>query len=103
MKRSQARTCRAWSGSVGRKGLERCRALAEIEMRLGYRSSFDFVPEGEYTIPEPLHAYLRENGFEVGVHDLHHDGSLYRSRKAFERQAQRINHYLRSWDAVGFR
>jgi glycosyltransferase involved in cell wall biosynthesis len=87
----------------GRRGLERCRALAELEMRLGYRSLFNFVPEGEYTVPEPFRAFLRENGFEVGVHDLHHNGSLYRSRKAFQRQAQRINHYLRSWDAVGFR
>ena len=87
----------------GRRGLERCRALADVEMRLGYRSLFNFVPEGEYTVPEPFHAFLRENGFEVGVHDLHHDGSLYSSRKAFQRQAQRINHYLRSWDAVGFR
>ena len=87
----------------GRRGLERCRVLAELEMRLGYRSSFNFVPEGEYTVPEPLRAFLRENGFEVAVHDLRHDGSLYRSRKNFGRQAQRINHYLRSWDAVGFR
>ena len=87
----------------GRRGLERCRALAEVEMRLGYRSSFNFVSEGKYTVPETLRAFLRENGFEVGVHDLHYKGSLYRSRKAFQRQAQRINHYLRSWDAVGFR
>ena len=87
----------------GRRGLEQCRALAEIEMSMGFRSSFNFVPEGEYTVPESLRAFLCENGFEVGVHDLHHDGSLYRSRKAFERQAKRINHYLRSWNASGFR
>lgn len=87
----------------GMRGLERCRALAEVEMRLGFRSSFNFVPEGEYKDSEPLRAFLCENGFEVGVHDLHHDGSLYRSRKTFEQQAHRINHYLQSWDAVGFR
>ena len=87
----------------GSRGLERCRALAEVEMRLGCRSSFNFVPEGEYTVPDPLRVFLRENGFEVGVHDLHHDGSLYRSKKTFDLQAQRINHYLRLWDAVGFR
>jgi glycosyltransferase involved in cell wall biosynthesis len=87
----------------GRRGLERCRALAELEMRLGFRSSFNFVPEGEYTAPESVRVFLRENGFEVGVHDLHHDGSLYRSRKAFQLQAQKINHYLQSWETVGFR
>jgi hypothetical protein len=70
---------------------------------MGFRSSFNFVPEGEYAVPDTLRAFLRENGFEVGVHDLHHDGSLYRSRKAFQRQAEKINHYLKSWGTVGFR
>ena len=37
------------------------------------------------------------------MHDLHHDGKLYRSRKAFDRHAERINHYLNAWGAVGFR
>ena len=87
----------------GKRGLERCRRLAEMEMGLGFRSSFNFVPEGEYATPERLRAFLSEHGFEVGIHDLHHDGSLYRSRKTFNDAARRINHYLRSWGAVGFR
>ena len=87
----------------GRRGLERCRSLAEMEMGLGFRSSFNFVPEGEYATPEPLRAFLGEHGFEVGVHDLHHDGKLYRSEKAFKHAVPRINHYLTSWGAVGFR
>src|SRR2546425_10248609 len=37
-----------------RKGLERCRELAQMEMRLGFRSSFNFVPEGKYATPELL-------------------------------------------------
>ena len=87
----------------GRTGLERCRALAEVEIGLGFRSSFNFVPEGEYAVSETLRAFLDESGFEVGIHDLHHDGSLYRSEGTFRRQAQRINQYLQSWKAVGFR
>ena len=87
----------------GRRGLERCHALAEVEMRLGFRSSFNFVPEGEYALPESLCAFLGKNGFEVGIHDLHHNGSLYRSAKTFRSQAQKINQYLQSWEAVGFR
>jgi hypothetical protein len=87
----------------GRKGVDRCRQVAEIEMRLGCRSSFNFVPEGEYRTPELLRTYLREEGFEVGVHDLHHDGRLYRSRAAFTDNARQINHYLKDWGAVGFR
>lgn len=87
----------------GRRGLEQCRKLAEMEMRLEFRSSFNFVPEGEYTTPESLRAFLREKGFEVGVHDLYHDGSLYRSARIFRSQAQKINQYLQSWEAMGFR
>jgi hypothetical protein len=87
----------------GPRGLGRCRALADMEMRLGYRSSFNFVPEGQYQVPDDLRAWLGERGFEVGVHDLHHDGSLYRSHSRFRQQAHDINRYLRSWDAVGFR
>jgi hypothetical protein len=87
----------------GSRGLERCRQLAELEMRHGFRSSFNFVPEGEYTVPRGLLAWLHDRGFEVGVHDLHHDGSLYTSEKTFKAQARRINRYLEAWNAVGFR
>jgi len=87
----------------GKRGLERCRGLAEMEMGLDFRSSFNFVPEGEYAAPEPLRAFLSEHGFEVGVHDVHHDGKLYRSWKTFKNAAPKINHYLKSWGAVGFR
>lgn len=87
----------------GQKGLERCQKLAETEKALGFRSSFNFVPEGEYRLPESLRHYLTEEGFEIGVHDLHHNGSLYRSAASFKAQASKINHYLKSWGAVGFR
>ncbi|HRZ53982.1 MAG TPA: DUF354 domain-containing protein [Candidatus Paceibacterota bacterium] len=87
----------------GQRGLDRVKQLAELEMKLGFRSSFNFVPEGEYTLPTALRSWLVGRGFEVGVHDLHHDGRLYRSREEFRRHAQRINHYLREWGAVGFR
>jgi len=85
------------------KGLQRCQELMELEMKLGYRSSFNFVPEGDYTVPKELRDTLSANGFEVGVHDLRHDGRLYYSRKDFVANAQRINDYLKEWKAVGFR
>jgi hypothetical protein len=87
----------------GRKGLARCRQLAEVEMKQGFRSSFNFVPEGEYETPASLRSLLAGNGFEVGVHDLHHDGSLYRSKQEFSAAARRINQHLETWQAVGFR
>ena len=46
---------------------------------------------------------IRESGGEIGLHGLHHDGSLFQSRKHFERQLPRIHERLREWEAVGFR
>lgn len=85
------------------RGVDQVKQLAELEMELGFRSSFNFIPEGGYVVPEELRSWLTGNGFEVGVHDLHHDGHLYDSRKAFEKSADRINCYLKEWGAVGFR
>ena len=84
-------------------GLRKCRRLMELEAEMGFRSSFNFVPEGDYRVPEKLRKELAQNGFEVGIHDLKHDGRLYRSRREFSRRAERINRYLAEWGAVGFR
>jgi hypothetical protein len=84
-------------------GLDRVRQLAELEMRLGFRSSFNFIPEGPYQVSKELLEWLVSNGFEVGVHDLQHDGKLYRSRAEFVQKAMRINHYVKEWSAAGFR
>lgn len=87
----------------GQSGYERVRALAEVEMAAGFRSSFNLVPAGEYEVADELRAWLTERGFEVGIHDLHHDGHLFASREAFRRQAGEINEVLKRWKAVGFR
>jgi glycosyltransferase involved in cell wall biosynthesis len=87
----------------GPEGLRRSLALADLEESLGFRSSFNFVPEGRYRVTAEHRAQLQTRGFEVGVHDLRHDGKLYQSWKSFRRSAQRINHHLRDWEAVGFR
>ncbi len=84
-------------------GLKKVELLAQVEIELGFRSSFNFIPEGRYRLSSALRQWLNQHGFEVGVHDLHHDGKLYTSRARFNRRAVRINHYLREWGAVGFR
>lgn len=83
-------------------GQKKCGPLLKMEHHLGFRSSFNFVPE-RYEDSPSLRRYLVQNGFEVGVHGLNHDGRLYRSRSEFEQRAARINLYLREWQAVGFR
>jgi glycosyltransferase involved in cell wall biosynthesis len=87
----------------GTIGLQRARQVAELDMELGFRSAFNFVPEGEYRVPEALRGFLESNGFEVGVHDLRHDGSFYASWDSFQSSAESINRYADEWRAVGFR
>jgi len=83
-------------------GQQFVRAVADLEESLGFRSSFNFVPEG-YPIDMNLVAELRRRGFEIGIHGLTHDGKLFNSRSKFERCAVKINNYLKDFDAVGFR
>jgi glycosyltransferase involved in cell wall biosynthesis len=87
----------------GAKGLARVRNLMALESRRGFRSSFNFVPEGEYTVPDDLRAEMFREGFEVGVHGLQHDGKLYASKNEFAKKAHRIREYMRLWNASGFR
>jgi hypothetical protein len=75
----------------GPDGLVRCRELAERERELGFRSSFNFIPEGSYKLETDLREWLTQHGFEVGVHDLEHDGRLFSSQEEFSRKAERIN------------
>lgn len=87
----------------GSAGLARVRQLAELEDRHGFRSSFNFVPKGEYQVPESLQGWLRERNFEIGVHGLEHDGHLYDSKRRFAAKAVEIREQLRRWGAEGFR
>jgi peptidoglycan/xylan/chitin deacetylase (PgdA/CDA1 family) len=87
----------------GVRGLERCRPLLQIDQSLGFRSSFNFVPEGEYNTPDDLRHFIASEGFEVGLHDLHHDGKLFNSREGFRKYAEEINQYLETWKVDGFR
>ncbi len=85
-----------------KKGLEKCRALMDIEEKHGFRSSFNFVA-GDYSVPEALLNEISTRGFEAGVHGLHHQGNIFRSSKVFEEQATKINQNLKKWNAAGFR
>jgi len=86
-----------------KEGLSRCRVLMKLEQNIGFRSSFNFIPEGSYRVPSELMEDLRDSGFEVGIHDLKHDGRLFASYRGFKRRAAKINRYAREWGASGFR
>lgn len=83
-------------------GMKKVRQLAEIEMKYRLRSVFNLVPE-RYPDNPALRSWLIRNGFEVGVHDLKHDGRLFSSLKRFKKNASKINRYLKEWNSCGFR
>jgi len=85
-----------------REGHDKCRRLLEIEKELGFKSSFNFVPE-RYEVDKELREFIVSEGFEVGVHGLNHDGKLFRDEKIFSKRAKKINQYLKGWNSVGFR
>lgn len=82
-------------------GLSRCLRLADLEEERGFRSTFAFVPR-RYSTPKWLRHSLTERGFSIMVHDLFHDGKLFRSRRLFDRRRQAINDVLERWETRGF-
>ena len=87
----------------GPEGVAKCRRLMEVEKKCGFRSSFNFIPEANYRISREFRQIVAREGFEVSLHDLYHDGRLYRSRAEFAKNATRINMYLKEWGSRGFR
>ena len=85
-----------------REGHDKCKQLLEIEKELGFKSSFNIVPE-RYKVDKKLRDFIVNEGFEIGVHGLKHDGKLFRSKNFFSERAIKINQYLKEWNAVGFR
>jgi len=72
------------------RGIEGVRALPSISGdRQGARVPFflQFCTGKASTPFLSLSNFLELEGFEVGVHDLHHDGTLYRSSRTFKGQA----------------
>lgn len=87
----------------GRCGKDFCSRLMDLDESLGFRSAFQIVPDGRYTVTEKFLGSITNRGFEVNVHDLRHDGLLYTDPAEFVRQAARINRFARKYDAQGFR
>jgi len=87
----------------GSKGVSRVEQLMNLELKHGFYSCFNFVPEDEYRVTDSLREKLDQARFEVGVHGLEHDGKLYRSKADFAAKVPRIRKYAQQWDASGFR
>lgn len=84
------------------RGLAMIDQVVGIEESLGFRSSWNFVPQA-YRVDKSVLSGLEQKGFEVGVHGLNHDGRLYSSRREFARRRMEISSTLKEWNATGFR
>jgi glycosyltransferase involved in cell wall biosynthesis/peptidoglycan/xylan/chitin deacetylase (PgdA/CDA1 family) len=87
----------------GSKGVSRVEQLMNLELKHGFHSCFNFVPQDEYRVSDVVREMLGQAGFEVGVHGLEHDGKLYSSKARFAEKALRIKEYLHQWNSSGFR
>jgi hypothetical protein len=85
--------------AVGRDAIGRLRAVEEA---LGYRSSWNLVPE-RYTVDDALVADLTGSGNEIGVHGLRHDGRDLSSLRTLQRRLPAMRRWAERWHAVGFR
>ena len=77
--------------------------LMDLDDSRGIKASFQVVPENRYEVPDDYVRGIRRRGFEFNVHDLNHDGFLFRERGEFLRRAAKINDYVRKYQARGFR
>jgi len=80
--------------------------LMDLDDEFGVRSSFQVVPDARWSSGASTKQFINElkrRGFEVNVHDLTHDGHLFRNRERFLRHATTINARGRSFGSRGFR
>jgi peptidoglycan/xylan/chitin deacetylase (PgdA/CDA1 family) len=85
--------------SEGYAHLDRLRG---VELDLGLRSSWNFVPR-RYEVSDSVVRGLQDEGHEVGVHGLYHDGRDLGSRALLAKRLPPMQEAARRWGAVGFR
>ena len=83
-------------------GLRGAVRVADAEEQRGLRSSFNIVARG-YPIDRGIVRELQARGFEIGVHGVFHDRSMFSSRTQFEAQQPALREAVESLGAVGFR
>lgn len=84
------------------EGLRLAVELADREEERGLRSSFNVVADW-YPIDDGILRELAGRGFELGVHGVHHDRSMFASREAFDAQQPVVRAAAERWGATGFR
>ena len=83
-------------------GLRNALRIADMEEKRGLRSSFNVV-KSWYEVDHGILRELTARGFEIGVHGVRHDRSLFSTRAAFESQQEPLREAAAAFGAVGFR
>jgi peptidoglycan/xylan/chitin deacetylase (PgdA/CDA1 family) len=83
-------------------GLRNALRIADLETARGFRSSFNVV-KCRYEIDYGILRELAGRGFEIGVHGVWHDRSLFSTRAEFESQQDLLRQAAEAFGAVGFR
>ena len=86
-----------------RAGLQFVPSLMDVDESAHIAASFQIVPQEKYPVSRTILDAIRARGFELNVHDLSHDGELFRTKENLLRGAELINSYLRDFGAAGFR
>lgn len=76
--------------------------LRDVERSMGHRSSWNFVPL-RYSVDDRLIQGLTDEGCEIGVHGVLHDGRDLGSLRMLNRRLPTMREYAARWNAVGFR
>lgn len=84
-------------------GRDFCSTVMNLDDEFGFKSSFQVIPEKRYEVTETFLEEIRRRDFEINVHDLNHDGNLFRKRKEFLRRGEKINSYSQKFRTAGFR
>ena len=77
--------------------------LMDLDDSYGFKSSFQVVPEIRYQVTNDYLRDIKTRGFEVNVHDLNHDGNLFRDQETFNARSGAIRMYAAKFGARGFR
>lgn len=84
-------------------GRDFCSELMDLDDSFGIKSAFQIVPEVRYEADDRFLDNFRNRGFELNVHDLNHDGSLFQKKEEFVQRAGQINRYAKEFRTRGFR
>jgi hypothetical protein len=84
-----------------KRGYDNCNNLVDVDCQLGFKSCFNFVPEG-YNCDPDFREFLVNKGFGIGIHGLTHEGLVFQNKRKFANAIPKINSYLKEWSASFF-